>query len=192
MTHVDPEAQQATYLPAQLVETNEATSDRRRRQLGEIDGDDVRSNASPQPRQDTPSVENAQPTSGVGTTLKAGAHGKGGRRDGQTVLPPDPVAEDVGQEGAEEGAGDEEGHDVLADESSFRRAQVGEAELLCGFVSADPVTVDFRRQGAGSSQSERRKRVLTFLNEVRVTVVPMNALVYPIMLEPHDAMTAST
>lgn len=130
MTYVNPEANQTTNLPSQLVETDKTASNSRGSQLRQIDGNDVGSDTSTESGQNTTSVQNTQTTSVVGTALKASTQREQGGRDSQTPLATNPVAKSVCEEGTEEGTGDEKRHDVFADQVSVGLGHGHETELF--------------------------------------------------------------
>ena len=102
MTHVNPEADQATDLPAKFINTNQATTDSRGRQLGNVDRSDVRASSNTQTSQDTTSVNQSQATIAIRAQHETSTENKNQTRDKQSDSATPEVSKRVSEEGTKE------------------------------------------------------------------------------------------
>lgn len=101
---VDPEADQATDLPAHLVQADETAADGGGRELRDVDGREVGCTAYTDPGKDTSTVDETESVPAIRTTHHSRTQDENPREDLQAHLSSEIVAGDVGAEGTEEGA----------------------------------------------------------------------------------------
>lgn len=102
---VDPEANKSTNLPAKLVETDKATTNRRRRKLGNVDRSQVGCTADSKAGEDTSTVEETKATRAIDTKHETSTENEDSRVELETLLTAEEVTGDVGADGTKEGAG---------------------------------------------------------------------------------------
>lgn len=127
---VDPEADQAADLPAQLVDPDEPAPHRGGRELGDVDRRHVRRAADAHPGQHAAGEDEAE----AALPRRAQHHGRADYEDDaedeEGPAPPQEVAGAVGEQAAEEGAGLVHGDDVGLQQGQVVRFVALELKLL--------------------------------------------------------------
>ncbi|KAI6764070.1 hypothetical protein HG530_007859 [Fusarium avenaceum] len=88
---VDPEAHKATNLPAQFVDTDEATTDSRRRQLRAVDWNHIRTSADTNSSKNTATDNKSQSSVSIGAKHHAGTKHKDEAEGNQSITSTDVV-----------------------------------------------------------------------------------------------------
>ena len=99
---VDPEANEATNLPAQLVETNESASNSRWCNFCVVNWTEIRGTANAHAGKDSSTIEKTKASFGIDAKHKTGAEDKESREDSKTPLSSEEMTSRISEEGTEE------------------------------------------------------------------------------------------
>lgn len=117
-TYVNPEANNTTKLPSQLVDTNKTTTDRRGRHLRDIDRAEVGASTNTNTCQNSSTVDETESAIAIGAQHETSTEEEDQSRGHQTPSAAEEVAGWVCEESAEKGTG-------LVQRDNIRADQVG-------------------------------------------------------------------
>jgi hypothetical protein len=154
-----PESDQPTYLPAQLVDTDETTSDGRGCDLRDVDGDDHRGTAHTDTSENSASIDGSEVTVGS-FEHDTGANHKDNDVDPKRFLATEIVGADVCTEGSEECSSLVDRDNVLLDECDIVLGQFTPTKLAgergkCKSGSNKGRVVSNHARSEGSDSSTR-------------------------------------
>lgn len=113
---VDPEADKASDLPPELVNTDQSATDGRRRQFRDENGHHVAGSTDTDTGEDTAGQDQAEATVSIGAEHEAGTEVENEGEDEEGLAAAEEVRGDIGEQGTEEGAGLVDRDDVGLDQ----------------------------------------------------------------------------
>lgn len=129
-TVVDPEADEATDLPSEFVDTDETSTHGGGRELRNVDGSHVGATSHTDTRKYSASEDETEAARAVGAEHHTGTKEKDRSEQHQTLLAAEEITADVGEQTSEEGTSLVDRNDVGLEQSQTVLAVGGKLELL--------------------------------------------------------------